>query len=155
MGQMTDEELLLYRRAMNKLSCGDLTPQGLYFRLIEGRKDVDHNAAKAVVRLLHAEGFLNEKRSFEALLSEGENKHWGKRKLKEELMRRRFGEKYRLLLEEADTDYYERARAFVRTQRVSLPATEKERASVYRKLLARGFSSEEASYGLDALGEEE
>ncbi len=150
---MTDEELLLYRRAMKKLSCGDLTPQGLYFRLIDGREDVNHDTAKAVVRRLFAEGFLNERRSYEALLREGERKQWGKRKLKEELLRRRFGEKYRLRLEEEDTDYDERARRFAREQAGELPLTDRERASLYRKLLARGFSSREAADAVGSLGE--
>ena len=142
---MTDEEFLLYRRAMNKLSCGDYTPQGLYYRLIDGRGGGSHSAAKAVVRRLHAEGFLNEERSYELLLSEGERKYWGKRKLKEELLRRRFRMKYRERLEEEETDYAARAREFARSQAESLPLTDKERASLYRKLITRGFSSEEAA----------
>ena len=141
---MTEEELRLYRRAMTKLSCGDATPQGLYFRLIDGKYGaVDHEAAKAVVRLLHREGFLNEERSYEALLDEGKRKFWGAKRLREELKKRRFSKKYEERFCEEEIDYAQRAREFARG--FSAPATDKERESLFRKLIAKGFTLEQAS----------
>ncbi len=151
---MTEEELRLYRRAMKKLSCGDATPQGLYFRLIDGKYGpVDHEAAKSVVKRLHREGFLNEERSYEALLSEGERKFWGERKLREELIKRRFSEKFRERFGQETIDYHQRARDFVRT--LAAPRTDKEKEAVFRKLTAKGFSFEQAAEAVRcAAGEE-
>lgn len=151
---MTEEELRLYRRAMKKLSCGDATPQGLYFRLIDGKYGpVDHEAAKAVVRRLFSEGFLNEERSYEALLAEGERKFWGEKKLREELRKRRFSPKYCRRFAEEAVDYFARAAAFVGT--LAVPRTEGEKQAVFRKLLAKGFTGEQATEAIRCTEQEE
>ena len=142
---MTPSQTKLYKRAMNKLSASDMTPRGLYAWLMEKEPDADREDAKEAIRRLADEGFVDEKRYYRSLLLEGEKKLWGKRKLAEELKKRRFNEKYLDLPETEKTDYASRALELAEKLCPGGPGDDREKKSLYGRLVARGHSSSDAA----------
>ena len=125
----------LYRLALSKLSRTDVTPRALYAYLLEKKPEAEHELAKEVVRELAREGFVNESKSYQALMDEGERKHWGPLKLKAELNRRSFSPACLRRFERESIDWEERAAACV-TER---PDSPEELRRACARLMSRGF----------------
>ena len=141
---MTPLQEKLYRRAFAKLSCRDMTPQGLYLWLMDTKEPVEPDLAKAVVRQLAAEGFLNQERSYQLLLAQAKNRLWGPRKLAQELRARHFSQAYRQRLAEEEINYDQQARQLAR----QLGAPGQDAASqrrLYARLTARGYTGSQAA----------
>ncbi|MBQ9543547.1 MAG: RecX family transcriptional regulator [Clostridia bacterium] len=141
---MTPSAERLYKKALGRLSISDMTPRGLYEWLIEKEPDADHGDAKEAVRQLFRDGFVNEERYFGELLSEGERKLWGELKFKEELKKRRFGDKYAKRFASLEIDFCERAKALAKTLCPNGVSSDAEKRKLISRLAAKGHSFENA-----------
>ena len=136
---------LLYKRALRALSYGDHTPQGLYFKLISVEGS-DHGDAKEVIKQLHREGFIDEKRYYVNLIEEGKRKLWGRRKFESELKKRRFNEKYLAAFKAEEIDWLSMARELIRN--------ESDAPRAYRRLVSKGYDPQVASSAVSSCQED-
>jgi len=132
---------LLYKRALRSLSCSDQTPQGLYCKLISD-KSVDHQLAKEVIKQLHREGFIDERRYYLNLIEEGKRKLWGKRRFESELKKRRFNEKYLAAFKAEEIDWAEMAAELIRG--------EEDGAKAYSRLISKGYDTATAAQAVSS-----
>ena len=84
------------KRALNRLSIGDLTCGEMQAYLTDGKRKVyfSPETAERTVCLLVQEGFLDDKRYLKLFVRHLDEKCYGPRRIRQELMRHRFPQSY-------------------------------------------------------------
>ncbi|MBE6712884.1 MAG: hypothetical protein E7580_05110 [Ruminococcaceae bacterium] len=104
------------KRALNRLAIGDLTCGEMQAYLTDCRRKVFFSAevAERTVCLLVQEGFLDDKRYLKLLVRHLDAKCYGPRRIRQELVRRRFSPSYVEAALSRGVDYSARALKFLK-----------------------------------------
>lgn len=104
------------KKALRRLSMGDLTCGEMYFYLTDVRKSVSFppEIAERCVCLLTDEGFLDDKRYLKLFVRHLDEKKYGPRRMKQELVKHRFPPHYIEKVLARDLDYTKRALDFLK-----------------------------------------
>ena len=165
LSDFSDEERFLLKKALSRLSVHDDTPKRLCDRLekLSYRGDaVERASCVKVVRFLHAEGLISEKKYAADLVSALKSRGYGSRRIVAELQQRKFSPAtvMRVGGELFDEREAERERAFLMLSRRAAARKSKlsdhaEKSRLYAYLLRLGYDSEIVKEALDQLTQEE
>ncbi|MBR5295821.1 MAG: RecX family transcriptional regulator [Clostridia bacterium] len=103
------------KKALRRLSMGDLTCGEMFSYLTDPRKanSVSQEIAQRVVCLLTEEGFLDDKRYLKIFVRHLDEKKFGPRRIRQELIKHRFPTRFVEKVLERNVDYTKRAVAFL------------------------------------------
>ena len=165
LSDFSDEERFLLKKALSRLSVHDDTPKRLCDRLCElsyRKQKVSRESCVKVVRFLHAEGLLSEKKYASDLVSALKSRGYGRRRILNELRSRKFSSATlcRVAEELAKEEQEELDRAFLMLSRRAAARKSElsdhaEKSRLYAYLLRLGYDSEIVKEALDQLTQEE
>ncbi len=103
------------KKALRRLSMGDLTCGEMLVYLTDTRKSVSFSReiAERCVCLLTDEGFLDDKRYLKIFVRHLDEKKYGPRRIRQELVKHRFPPRYIERVLDRDLDYQKRALDFL------------------------------------------
>lgn len=153
-GTLNPQEKYLYLKALRKLGVHDDTCRCLYEKLKKEsfeEEPVSPECAKKVIRILVREGYLNERRYAQELTRRLARSGYGPRRVKEELMRRRFAPK---IIESTLTEPVEYADIgeVLEKRLATRPCDLSDRdgrAKLYQYLCRMGFSPSDAQNAIE------
>ena len=147
------------KRALRRLSMGDLTCGEMFTYLTDKRKSVSFppEIAERCVCLLTDEGFLDDKRYLKLFVRHLDEKKLGPRRIRQELMKHRFPPHYVEKVLERNLDYTKRALEFLkkRAGAENLSKTPEGRKKLLDALVRYGYDFANARAAVSAFSTEE
>ncbi len=145
-------------KALYRLSLGDMTVQEMMEYLTSPhRKNTGFSSEEAqrTAELLLAEGFLDDKRYLKVLLRRLEEKGFGPRRIRQELVRHGFSAALIQRVEERRVDYTARALRYLVQTKKAPPKTAQERKKLMDSLVRRGYDYTTAAEAVRQITEED
>ena len=137
------------KRALKRLSMGDLTCGEMEAYLTDPRRSVSFSPeiAQRTVCLLVEEGFLDDKRYLRLFVKHLDEKCCGPRRIRQELIRRRFPPRFVEAVLDRKVDYTRRAKTFLQKKYGAAPLslTPSEKKKYQDALIRYGYDYAAAS----------
>ena len=147
-------------KALYRLSLGDMTCREMVEYLSDSRRKntgFPLEVAERVVSLLKEEGFLDDKRYLKILVRRLDEKGYGPRKIRQELVRHGFPRSYIERVEERRVDFTARAKSLLEKDGKSkmLCQTPEGRKKLMDSLVRKGYDYTAASEAVNRISEED
>jgi len=145
----------LYRLSMGDLTCAEM----MEYLVSKERKNTgfSEEIAEKTVAFLESEGFLDDKRYLKILLRRYDERKFGPRKIREELIRHRFSHRYVEAAMARRIDYTDRAFALLlrEKQTETINQSPKERKKAVDFLVRRGYDYSTALSAVRRIDEDD
>ena len=150
----------LIKKALSRLALGDLTEGEMFLYLTDPRRrscGFSEDLAKEAVELLVREGFLDDVRVLRLVLKKTADRSFGPRRVREELVRRRFTKRHIEAALRRDVDYKARAvRKILSDASFSrLPDTPETKKKLADRLVRLGYDYTTAFEAIEAARRED
>lgn len=156
---MDNEKKRCTDRALYRLSRGDLTARGMLAYLTEKtprREPFPEETALEVVRELCARGLIDDKRFLRLVLEKADAALLGRRRLREELVKRKFSPKLiELSLSRERDETALAARLLTRENKTPLVSTPEGRKKTLDFLVRKGFDYSAAIAAIERVSDKE
>ncbi len=147
------------KKALRRLSMGDLTCGEMLFYLTDARKSVcfPQEIAERSVCLLKEEGFLDDKRYLKIFVRHLDEKKYGPRRIRQELAKHRFPSRFIEKVLEREVDYAARATSFLQKKSgvEKLSKTPEGRKKLQDALVRYGYDFSTARIAVEKISSSE